>query len=150
MPSKGEIAIGEILKREKVEYREQFTFHDCKDRNCLPFDFVIFINGRYAIIEFDGRQHFEVTPCFHGHDPAKAQRGLEVQQYHDLVKNIYTRDNNISLLRISYREESQLETYLIQFINALKTSSKRITIFSNSRHESYLHPYGKSGFCVIV
>ena len=149
MPSKGAIAIENILKREKIDYRAEFTFQDCKDRNCLPFDFIIFINGRYAVVEFDGRQHFEMTPCFDGTNPVKAQESFGVRQYHDLIKNIYTRDNNISLLRISYREEKEIETYLIQFINALKTTSKPITIFSNSQHESYVYPYGKTGMCVI-
>lgn len=150
MASNGEKLIEQILHREKIDFRTQFTFHQCKDRNRLPFDFMIIVNGRCAIIEFDGRQHFEVVPRFHGHDPVKAQAKLKVQQYHDIVKNIYTRDQSISLLRISYREEKEIEIYLLRFIHLLKTTNKRITLFSNSSLESYAHPYGKSTFCVII
>jgi len=137
MSSLGEKEIVSILDKLNVTYEMQFTFRDCKDKRCLPFDFLVIVNGKVGIIEFDGAQHFAPTTKFHGtKDPQKAfEKGVR----HDIIKNNYTRNNNISLLRISYKEGDHILKYVTEFITLLKTGTKRVDMFTNK--ELYVNPY---------
>lgn len=92
MKSRGELYIEEYLKREGIEYKTQYTFDDCKDRNKLMFDFMVVINGHMKLIEFDGFQHFDKRAMYYS----------EKQVEHDKQKDIYCETNNIPLLRIPY------------------------------------------------
>ena len=48
-----------ILEKQKVIFEEQFYFKDCSNINPLPFDFLIKINGKKALIEYHGTHHYE-------------------------------------------------------------------------------------------
>jgi hypothetical protein len=142
MSSQGEKEIISILDKLLVTYCMQFTFKDCRDKRCLPFDFLIIVGGKVGVIEYDGGQHFTVTPKFHGNDSSKAAVKFAKQVKHDIYKNTYTKQNNICLLRISYKESDHILKYVTEFITAMKSSSKRIDMFSNT--ELYPNPYGES------
>ena len=142
MSSLGEKEIISILDKLCVTYCMQFTFRDCKDKRCLPFDFLVIVAGKVGVIEFDGGQHFTVTPKFHGSDSKKALAKFTKQVHHDIYKNNYTKQNNISLLRISYKESDHILKYVTEFITAMKSTSKRVEMFTNA--ELYPNPYGDS------
>lgn len=89
--SKGELYIADYLAKHGVEFVPQYKFADCRDINPLPFDFMIRINGKMKLIEFDGSQHFNNT-LFHNNSVLR----------HDEIKNRYCKDNGIELLRIPY------------------------------------------------
>lgn len=149
MKSKGAQKIANKLDQMGVEYREEFTFNACRDRRLLPFDFIIIVNGKVGEIEMDGAQHFHVVNKFHGHNVHEANRKFELQQQHDITKNIFTRDNHISLLRISYKDEDKIDALVENFVNEMKKSRPtRIEVFSDP--ELYKYPYGHSAWCTLI
>lgn len=94
--SKGEREIRVYLENLKIGFRQQYIFYMCRDKNPLPFDF--YIPELNTCIEFDGRQHFEIIDRWGG------EAGLIDQQKKDEIKNKYCLENNIRLLRVSYKE----------------------------------------------
>jgi len=105
--SKGEYYIAKFLQEKHVVFEQQYKFDDCKDKFSLPFDFMIIINGKKKLIEFDGSQHYENT-FYHSENVTK----------HDSIKNIYCNNNGIDLLRIPYwwlrnkRIDRELEKFI--------------------------------------
>ena len=63
------------------------------------------------LIEYDGRQHFEISEYFGGYE------GFINTKIRDTIKNIYCRNNNIDLLRIPYWEFDNIENILIDKLN---------------------------------
>lgn len=105
--SLGEKKIKNYLKSQNIEFYQEKEFEDCRDIKPLPFDF--YLPSYNAIIEFDGRQHFEETNFF-GYSYAKTKE-------HDNIKNAYCEKNNIALLRISYRDINHIEDRINEFIH---------------------------------
>lgn len=103
--SKGERKISNYLQRNNIEFIPQHTFENCKDINCLPFDF--YIPSINTCIEYDGEQHFREVEYF--------RYSLEYIQGHDEIKNNYCKNNNIELIRIPYTEFDNLEKILDEF-----------------------------------
>ena len=103
--SKGEIRIAKYLAENKIPSSREKVFDGCKNERFLPFDFYLY--DKNLIIEFDGRQHFEPVQRFGG------EEGLEKTKINDNIKNQYCIDNDIKLIRVSYREciEKVLDSY---------------------------------------
>lgn len=97
-----------------IKYKQQITFNDLKNIKPLRYDFGIYENGKLVrLIEFDGIQHFEEQNYF-THD-------LTITKNNDIIKNKYSKDNNIPLDRIPYWEKDKMtldmllgEEYLIE------------------------------------
>jgi very-short-patch-repair endonuclease len=70
----------------------------------LIFDF--WIPDLRICIEFDGKQHFEPIEWFGGVDK------YETSKVKDAIKNKYCADNDIKLIRISYKDYSNIEKIL--------------------------------------
>ena len=102
--SKGEVQIKEYLKNNNINFIEQYKFDNCKAQRKLPFDF--YLPDFNILIEYDGRQHFEISEHFGGID---AFVGTKVR---DTIKNIYCKENDIELIRIPYWEFNNIETIL--------------------------------------
>ena len=94
--SKGEKKISKLLDDFGINYIKQKKFKDCKDKNCLSFDF--YLPNHNIIIEYDGRQHFESFEIFGGYEK------FLITKKHDEIKNEYCRNKNIKLIRISYKD----------------------------------------------
>jgi signal peptidase I len=136
--------VEDYLRQFNIPYIKEARFHNCRDRNPLPFDFIVFIDGKVGVIEVDGEQHFVYTSIFH-----KKPDALEKQQKRDVIKNCFTIDQNMSLLRISYDEKAPLPL-LARYIAAIKTQKTRVEIFSSPL--LYINPYGKKKddkLCII-
>ena len=69
-------------------------FDKCKDIRKLKFDF--FLPDYNVCIEFDGEQHFKI--CEWG------EKKLKDSIKKDGIKNSFCENNNIKLLRISYKD----------------------------------------------
>ena len=110
----GEMNIKKILEDNNIEYKEQITFDDLRNIKPLRYDFGIYENGKLVrLIEFDGIQHFEEQDYF-THD-------LTSIKNNDIIKNKYSKDNNIPLVRIPYWERDKMtldmllgEEYLVE------------------------------------
>ena len=106
---KGEEFIQNILTNNSICFIEQYRFEDCKWKNTLAFDF--YLPDYNLLIEYDGRQHFEISEYFGGYE------GFINTKIRDTIKNIYCRNNNIDLLRIPYWEFDNIENILIDKLN---------------------------------
>jgi very-short-patch-repair endonuclease len=94
--SKGEKEISIFLDRIKIKYIRQFKFDDCRNINKLPFDF--YLPDLNICIEYDGEQHFNSINYFGGNER------YEFIKINDSIKNKYCIDNEIKLIRISYKD----------------------------------------------
>lgn len=97
--SKGVIRIQQLLDTNKIDYIQEYKFKDCVSPkgNSLKFDF--YLPDYNIAIEYDGEQHF--FPITFGGKESGEQRLKKSQEY-DNIKDIYCKDNNIKLIRISY------------------------------------------------
>lgn len=94
--SKGELTIVKYLKENNIKFLQQKTFEKCKDKKLLQFDF--YLPNHNTCIEFDGSQHFIPKEIWGGDD------NLKSIQKRDEIKNNFCIENNIKLLRISYKQ----------------------------------------------
>lgn len=94
--SNSEKIIFNYLESKNIDFIYQKKFNDCIYKRTLNFDF--YIPSKNLIIEYDGIQHFEYRSYF----------GNEIEFnktiLRDNIKNEYCKNNNINLLRISYKE----------------------------------------------
>lgn len=110
----GELNIRKILQENNIEYQEQISFDDLRNIKPLRYDFGIYKDGQLTrLIEFDGIQHFEEQTYF--------THSLTETKENDIIKNKYSKDNNIPLVRIPYWERDKItlemllgEEYLIE------------------------------------
>ena len=106
--SKGEKIVANFLKLNNIQFIKEKKFNNCKNKYHLPFDFYL---PRYNIlIEYDGEQH-EKPINFNGISNEMAELNFQKIKYNDNIKNKYANDNNIKLIRISYKLEN-LEEFL--------------------------------------
>ena len=82
-------------------------FNECRNpitKKMLPFDF--YLQKSNMCIEFDGRQHFR-TGLF--------SNDLKSMQYRDSLKTEFCKKNNISLLRIHYKDIDKIKDIMNNF-----------------------------------
>ena len=95
--SYGERYIRKYLESNKIKFERQKKFNDCKFINKLPFDF--FLPDYNILIEYDGLQHFKPVKQFGG----ESEFIKTVKK--DKIKTDYCLNNNINLIRISYKDD---------------------------------------------
>lgn len=107
--SKGEVKVASVLNNLNVDYKEQHIFDDCKFYRHLPFDFYL---PKYNIlIEYDGKQHFILNSF------GKDMWHFVDIKIRDTVKDVYCKNNNITLIRIPYWEFDNIENILMEEIS---------------------------------
>ena len=85
------------MENRSIDFIQQKTFPECKDKQVLQFDFYL---PEYNIcIEYDGIQHFESKEYFGG------DKQFIITQRHDNIKDEYCMNNNIKMIRIKYNED---------------------------------------------
>ena len=117
--SKGEEEILKILKKKNELFKREFLLDGCKYIKKLPFDFALFKKNSstpYAIIEYDGQQHFKATNFGSSRN---IQTNFEDTKLRDEIKNKYCKDNKIPLLRIKYTQFKEIDTILDHFLSNL-------------------------------
>lgn len=106
--SKGERKISIFLDNKNINYIKEYKFDDCININSLKFDF--YLPELNICIEYDGVQHFKPIELFGGYDYFKKLK------YNDNIKDQYCMDNNIKLIRISYKEFKNIKQILNKII----------------------------------
>jgi hypothetical protein len=94
----GESIIRDYLKENDIDFIEQHSYKDCRNKNILKFDF--YLKYFNLIIEYDGKQHFVKG--------WNSEEEFERLKTNDIIKNKYCLDNNINLLRIPYTQFSNI------------------------------------------
>lgn len=92
--SNGEKNVANWLGKNKIAYKKQKTFADCKNECVLRFDF--YLPDYNILIEYNGKQHYEPVDYFGG------QETFERQVLKDKIKEEYCKKNNIPLFKIPY------------------------------------------------
>ena len=87
--NKTEYKLFTILQSRYPTVQRQFKAEWCKQKRCLPFDFVI--EEHKIIIELDGPQHFTQVANW---------RAPELQQQQDLFKTKCANENGYSVIRV--------------------------------------------------
>lgn len=116
--SKGETKIRQILERNKIVFEEQYRFQDCSNVNTLPFDFLIKVNDKKALIEYHGQHHYEPVG-FGAKDKTQIDAQFESVKTRDQVKETWCRENSVPLLIIPFSEYDNIEMLLNSLINKL-------------------------------
>ncbi len=98
----------DVLEKYHLKYTAQKTFEDCRDINKLPFD--AFLDNYNVAIEYDGEGHYYPIPRYKGDDGIY---GFERTKLHDKIKNEYCKNNDITLIRIPYWEQDNIEKFLL-------------------------------------
>jgi len=115
--SKGEKVIEIFLRYNKIKFKQQYTYPDCKNKKRFPFDVAIKSKEGNVmfLIEYDGIQHYE---------PKRGEIQFKKTQFNDGVKTKYCKDNNIPLLRIAYWDFNNINYILVKYFDILgiKTS----------------------------
>lgn len=109
--SKGEDAVKEWLIEKGFEFEEQFKIKECKNIRPLPFDFCVKTKDGFFLIEYDGEQHFK---------PKFGKENFEKIQLTDEIKTQFCKENNIRLIRISYKRTynyKKLKEYVFNFLD---------------------------------
>ena len=102
--SKGESLIKDFLVKHKIDFKNEYTFEDCKNVKKLRFDFALFKkDALICLVEYDGIQHFKPTFGLHS---------FEITQINDRIKNDYCLKNGIQLIRIPYTDYEDIENIL--------------------------------------
>ena len=94
--SRGQDKIAALLQQHNIDFTVEQTFSSCRfsDTNHLAkFDF--YVNNTY-LIEYDGIQHYQAGTGWN------TQEKFLKTQKHDLYKNNWCKENNITLIRIPY------------------------------------------------
>ena len=104
----GESLVKEWLDVNKLSYIRQYTVKGLSMNNLLRYDFALLNkeNQVIALIEYDGRQHFEPVDTFGG------DKELKRIKHSDLLKNNYAIDNGIELIRINYKDKYNVNEIL--------------------------------------
>jgi hypothetical protein len=109
--SKGENKVKELLLKHNISFVQQKTFKNLKDISLLKCDF--YLPKYKCIIEFNGRQHYEIVQKFGG------EKGYLENKRRDELKKNYCFENNILYIEIHYKEKN-IEHIIL---NALKTKN---------------------------
>lgn len=105
--SSGERKVRITLEQLKIEYKQQYSFSECKRINLLKFDF--YLPDYNCCVEYDGEQHFEPSNFFGGEEAFKER------QERDEIKNQFCREQNIRLIRIPYWDFNKInEDYILE------------------------------------
>lgn len=120
--SKGELKIIDFLEQNNIKFEQQKWFNDCRDKLPLKFDF--YLPTQNIFIEYDGEQHF--MPW---RKTDKAKIKLKITQKRDKIKDCYCKNNNLTLIRISYKNFNNINKILSNVIFKDEETSKIKTIF---------------------
>jgi len=97
--SKGERQVEQWLIQNNIEFITQKRFKECRNKYPLPFDF--YLPQTNTCIEYDGELHFQKLRL---ENQKKAKQKLQQTQIHDKIKTKYCQDNQISLIRINFKD----------------------------------------------
>lgn len=112
--SKGERAVAKALSRLNIFHVREWKFNSCRNINPLPFDFIIRHNGKTALIEFQGIQHYK--PVGFGGDKHKTFDKIKIN---DGIKESFCKKRGYPLLQIPYWKLDSVHEIVHQFVESM-------------------------------
>lgn len=124
------------LKNKNIEFINQKMYKDClSEKNC-QFRFDFYLPSDNVIIEADGEQHFK--PLRFRSKDYNIQEWFKIIQERDKIKTKYCIDNNIKIIRISYKEINDKNSFENTMNNLMKRINNENYVFSNNELYKYL------------
>jgi very-short-patch-repair endonuclease len=106
--SKGEKIISNVLKELNINFNQQHKFKKCFNKRKLPFDF--YLPDYDICIEYDGEQHFMPVEKFGGIN------SFNKIKKNDIIKNEFCKKNNITLIRINYKQIKNIKKIIQKYV----------------------------------
>jgi hypothetical protein len=109
--SKGERKIRLFMENHNIKYEYQKKFSDCINPKTgwkLKFDF--YIPSQNTLIEYDGEQH--LRKAIMNGKYKMTNKDLKCIRYRDRLKNEYSKNKKIPLIRINYKKINNIENIL--------------------------------------
>ena len=103
--SKGEIKIEQFLIQNNINFKEQYRI---KDNPKLSYDF--FLPDYNILIEYQGEQHYFPIEWFGG------EKQFERQLFNDEEKEKIAENNNLKLIKISYKDYDTIDNIIHKII----------------------------------
>lgn len=119
--SRLELVVRDYLKNIGINFKSEYRDDDCKDKNPLPFDFVILDNNSNTtyLIECDGQQHYKPIR-FGGISIGRSELNFLLTKKHDSIKDNYCIEHNIHLIRIPYWDIGSVKEILSEKLNIIQ------------------------------
>lgn len=115
--SQGEERIDKFLKKNAISFEREKKFEGLRYKYPLRFDFFIEMSGYNPfLVEFDGRQHFELVWWHKKMTKEEVYRNFEEIQIKDKMKNDFVEANNIPLYRIKYDRIDEIEKIMMEIL----------------------------------
>lgn len=102
--SKGEEILYRLFQNNNISFQTQKTFENCRfpySNALAKYDF--YLSDYNILIEFDGKQHYEVVGGYFSEDVVQAIKER------DAFKTQWCKDNNIKLVRFTYKEINDMD-----------------------------------------
>lgn len=106
--SKGEKEIAKYLRRNSILFEREKRFNMCKNVKKLAFDF--YLPNNNVLIEFDGRQHYELVNFSGSHHTSLSE--FNRIKENDNIKNNFAKLYNFDLLRIKFNKINEIDKIL--------------------------------------
>jgi very-short-patch-repair endonuclease len=120
--SHGEYTIYSYLLRHNIKFEYQKRFKELKDKRQLPYDF--YLNDFNLVIEYQGRQHFGVSPTsLFSKDSANQAR-------RDAIKKAYALNSGMFYIDIAAEKTDEIEFAIhqkLKEISLLQNKSLRLS-----------------------
>ena len=119
--SKGEKRVAQYLDNLGINYiYDKPYFKDLVSVNGRPLRPDFIIPSLKIWIEFDGEHHFKPVDFSSKKSDKQVQEQFKIVQQNDQIKNQYAKDNNWTLIRISFTEYDNIEQILAEYIEQEK------------------------------
>ena len=120
--SQSEREIRAFLQKKNIKFLQEYRFKNLtnEDGIILPVDFVICLNNKLAIIEYNGSQHTNRRLYHAGRTEDKAELKFNRRVMNDLERKKFSKENKIPLLTISHRDNNQKLEIIKNFIQDLQ------------------------------
>lgn len=117
--SKGEQAVVQVLNNLKIEFKREVMLAGLTNEigTGLPVDFVIKVDQKLAMIEYNGVQHYKQV-----FDQIEA---FNCRVRNDSARVAYAATTGIPLLVIHHKDSAKIELILKTFVNEIKCNCKK-------------------------
>lgn len=106
--SKGELQIMQFLQQNNIAYSTQHIFPECKNINCLPFDF--YLPEYNLCVEFQGIDHYQLIERSKSYE--KNLKNHQSRLKNDQIKRNFCVNYSIDFLEIPYWSYDQIPKIL--------------------------------------
>lgn len=124
------------LKKYNLEFVDQKMYKDCLSEHNKQFRFDFYLPNENIIIECDGEQHFK--PLKFRSKNYDIEEWFHIIQERDKLKTRYCIENGIKIIRISYKEMKNFETFEKIMDESLIKIETAPYVFSNDKLYKHL------------